>query len=561
MKTLKATLGIALTLVMTLSLIACGGTDNDVSTQEPASPGTSETAPPTTTTQAPAQQTPANIEAEAPAEGSNLADHIDIICTGSVAVINPTIPAGAGADTARIQDLLHDRLLEIRGPGDYRPGLAYEWETDDFQTIRFYLRDDVYFHNGDHFTADDVVFTLETARENQTGTAFTRWRVVETINVVEPYIIDVVLHTANYEYEFEFSHFATAIFSQRAFNENPEDPMWTSVGTGPYRVVDFSSNDFIKLERNDDYWGEMPPTRSLTFWTIPEMTARRVMLSNGEAQMAFQLSPEDADAMLENPDFNLIEDTGNIIVLAFNSQGDDVMTCPYFRLAVAHALNLEEVALVANGNWAMAPPDGNMWGMVTPYRRSDLPAREYDLTLARGYLEQSVYNGGKIELSTEGAANVRAAEMIQLQLGAIGIDIDVDVLDTASLSDKIQYNPDSTRQMWVYAIGVGPSAIATAVGQWYPGSGTNRFNVNDDDLTGMIDQLSVEGDPAAAQELAYKIQKWLWDEIPGIPAYYIKAGIPVVQGVGGLHLWGDGHRYSLRGIYWDLNQTPAHLQP
>jgi len=46
-----------------------------------------------------------------------------------------------------------------------------------------------------------------------------------------------------------------------------------------------------------------------------------------------------------------------------------------------------------------------------------------------------------------------------------------------------------------------------------------------------------------------------------IPIYQTVIGIATVPGVGGLHLWGDNFRYNLRGIYWDLDQTPAHLQP
>ncbi|MCL2402177.1 MAG: ABC transporter substrate-binding protein [Oscillospiraceae bacterium] len=551
-KKVRRNLALILVLMMGLGLLAaCAPTANDTTTGN-------ETAP----TAAPGNEQEAPMEAEPPPEGANLADHIDIIADATaISVLNINLPAGATASTSQIYDLIQDRLMANRGGTDWpEPQLAVSWHSDDAQTIRAELRQGVYFHNGARFTADDVVFTVEISHANPGGTAFARWREVERVDVIDEYTVDIILVEPNLDWRYILSHWATPILSRQAFNDNPDDPVaWGSIGTGPYRVTGFSTANFVNLERNDDYWGPAPPTRSMTFWTIPEMATRTVMMRNGEAQVSFTMSPEDLDLLENDSDFVVLRHEGWLNTISFNFMGDEVQRCPYFRRAVAHALNLNDIAIVANGQWAMPTPDGNIWGLVTPYRLDGLPLREFDVALARDYLERSVYDGRRIAMRTAGDAAIRAAELVQRQLGEIGIDIDVIQMDVPQWVDAHSWGHEL--EMWLFAVAAGPSAIGYVSGILAPGIGTNRSNINDDYFTSLINQFLNEADENAAREIAYDMQRWLWDDLVIIPLYYGINGIPVTQGIGGLHLWGNMFTYSLRGIYWDLDQTPANLRP
>jgi peptide/nickel transport system substrate-binding protein len=325
-------------------------------------------------------------------------------------------------------------------------------------------------------------------------------------------------------------------------------------------LTEFSSGIFATIERNDNYWGDLPPTRSMTFWTIPEMATRRVMLSGGEVQFVHVMSPEDIDDFAVNPDFNVIVDMGFVNTVSFKNGACPIMHDPNFRRAVAHALNFEDIAVVANGNWALPMPDGNMFSFLTPFRRDDLPRREYNLDLAREYLANSIYNGETIEFAVAGDANIRASEMIQLQLSMVGIDIDIQQMDVPSFVDAFLFNRDSERQMWLFSQTTSPSLAGTATGFFLP-VGTNRVSLYDPVLTALVHEISSEANPERARELAYEMQQWLYDDMSYIPVYVALSGITTVRGVGGMHLWGDAFRYCLRALYWDLNQTPEHLQP
>ncbi|MCL2402334.1 MAG: ABC transporter substrate-binding protein [Oscillospiraceae bacterium] len=503
------------------------------------------------------------VEAEGPEAGANLADHIDMIKDGStVTVVNPNLPAGGTVPTAWIYEMVHDRLVEIRGPGEYIPGLALSWETEDYQNIRFNLRQGVTWHNGDPFTADCVVFTIEVAREHPAGTAFARWRVVESITAVDRYTVDMVLESPDVDFLFMVSHWATPILNQSSFEANPDDPMWAAIGTGPFQITDFSSGDFITIERFDGFWGDPAPTRSITMWAIPEMAARAVMLQNGDAQLSMEMLADDLDRLSTHPDFNVIEDLLAFPVpLGFNSQGDAIMRCHYFRRAVAHALYLPDIAMAANGNWAIPLWDGTLWGLRTPYRRNDIPAWEFNQDLAREYLERSVYNGEQITMITAGAGQVRGAEMIQHQLSLVGIDIFVDIMDIPSLVSATIFNPESTNQMILFALGFSPSAVGSMTGVFYPNVGNNRLNLDNPHLNELIRALAAEPDVEIQRQIAYDIQEFFWEDLTALPLWHGVLGIAHVEGIGGMHLWGDTFRYSLRGMFWDLNYTPENLRP
>ena len=556
-------LAIILVLVMAMGILAAC----TPAAPDPVTGGDTAT-PPGTTPATPPATPPAEVGAAAPmevappAEGANLADHIDIIADATaITVLNINLPAGATASSSQVYDLLLSRLMANRGgPNWPEPQLALSWYSEDSQHIRVNLRQGVYFHNGAPFTADDVVFTVEISHAMPGGTAFARWREVDRVEVIDDYTIDIVLVAPNIDWRYILSHWATPILSRQAYLDNPDDPVaWGAVGTGPFRLTGFSSANYVHLERCDNYWGEAPPTRSLTFWTIPEMATRTVMLRNGQAQISFVMSPEDNDMLALDPDFNVFRHEGWLNTISFNHMGDEIQRCPYFRRAVAHAICIYDLAIVASGQWAMPTPDGNIWGLVTPHRLEGLPRREQDLDLARYYLEKSAYDGRTIAMRTAGDAVSRASELAQFQLSVIGIDVEVIVMDVPSWVDAHSWGHEL--EMWFFAVAAGPSAIGYVSGILAPGIGTNRSNINDPYFTDLIDRFLNEADEDVAREIAHDMQRWLWEELIIIPIYYSINAIPAVQGIGGMHLWGNMFTYSLRGIYWDLNQTPEHLRP
>jgi peptide/nickel transport system substrate-binding protein len=495
-------------------------------------------------------------------EGANFADHIDVIVNDTqLTVVNPMSPAGTGGPSSWSYILVHDRLVTQPATDVFEPQLATDWYTDDYVHFTFHLRNDVYFHNGDHFTADDVIWTANYAKNDPSAPAHARWRVIDSMNAVDPYTLEIVLSQVYVDFYNDISKNGSGILSKRAHDEKPDDPSWGHIGTGPFKVVDFSSNNYCTFERNENYWGEMPKTRSLTLWTIPEMSTRMVMMKNKEAQVSFQMTPEDLDLIESDPDFQILPVMINEpVIIGYNDQGDAVIKDINFRKAVAHALDFDDLAMVALGRWATAPWDGNVWGPDTQYRLKDLPKWEQDIDLAKEYLAKSVYNGEVIELQTTSAQNIRAAELLQLQLEQVGIKVDILPSDHAGFVDAHRFDPESKRQMHLFSMAMSPNV--SGVLNSLTSKATNRLNCNDPYVYEFADAYRGTTDVEARRAMVYEFQeKYFYESLAAMVVYWRVQGISAVNGVGGIKLSSDQFEHNLRGIFWNIDETPANLRP
>ena len=558
--------------VTMLFLVACGSNGGTDST---TSPNTNTSASPNESASSPSATPSMVVQSEGFIEGGgfegdaneavNLAEHIDIILRGDFVVLNPSMSAGNNPMPHRF---VHDRLVDHLQTGVFTPQLAERWETDDYKTWKFYLRNDVTWHNGAHFTADDVKFTIEFALENVGSLIYNRFRYVESINVIDDYTIELTLIDPNVDILFEFANFGGAtILSRKAYEDNSEDPMWASIGTGPFRVSEFVSSSYCKLERFDEFWGEAPPTKSLTLWVVPEQATRTVMLQNGEAQVTggegTALTAEDLDKFVANPDFQVFSTQGvSPTCVSFNNMGNEVVMDKNFRLAIAHGIDCEDVALAAAGNWAVPVWDGNIWGAGVQFRMEGLPKLEYDPELAKEYLAKSAYKGETLKLSISGVSV--AAEVIQMQLGEIGISIEIDTMDGPSFIDLHKWDPDNdnnARQMHLFAVAGNPSALRTLRTGMYPLSATNRLNYSSPRITELTDLFSSTDDETIRRDAVYEIQEIIYEDLPAVPIYYQYTTHVAVNGIGGVILNNDPFANCYRYIFWDLDKAPASLKP
>ena len=484
---------------------------------------------------------------EPPPEGARFAEHIDIsVDNGGLAVVNPFIPAGNPGGSQWAYTLIYDRLVEDLGENNYGPMLATSWHTDDGQTFVFNLRDDVYFHNGDHFTAEDVVGTIRVAQESTGTIGFNAWRTVDSWNIPDPYTIELTLTSVHLDFIFDISGPAGGIINEAAFRADPNEGVW--IGTGPFMVTNFSTNDFVTVERFDGFWGEAPLTQSITLRFVPEMATRLVMLQNRETHLCFGISADDVELIWDNPEFQILQLTMTApIGLAFNL-ADPLMADPNFRRAVFHALNLEDIAVVAAGTGARAPDDGNVWGMFTPYRLNDIPRWERNLDLARQYLAASTYAGETVEISAGVVTGVRAAEIVMIQLEEIGISTTINSMDLASWISYVAYGNNQS-QMHINTISFTNSAIASVSNMLIPGMAGNRSSFNKPHVTELIERARVEVDYNVRRALFEELQRYIADDPHWVNLFWRVFLYAGVSEVGGFRLDSDPFRHNLRGIF------------
>ena len=333
---------------------------------------------------------------------------------------------------------------------------------------------------------------------------------------------------------------------KKAVEADPERGVW--IGTGTYTITDFATNDYVELTRNELYWGELPPTKSMMLRYIPEMSTRYMMLENGEADICFNLSEQDLMAIESETDrFKLYTYlANNCSDIGFN-MNDPICGDINFRMAVASCLNREDIALGANGVYAEAETTGTFWGSGTPFRNVDIPIIPYDLEKAKEYLAKSPYNGETIEIFTSIPTMINASAVVQNQLAEIGIKAEIKQTDPGTfMSTAVWKSKDYQMYCFVGAFGFEP--YTASYGIYYPAAMQNRTTYVNDEIVEILDTIATETDVEKQKEAYYRIQELEAQEIPYLNLFYVKQAIAANKNIGGLVLGNDGG-HDLRYMY------------
>lgn len=476
-------------------------------------------------------------------EGADVkyAESITVIVDNTqMTVLDPAHSTAGGQGTLMNAHCIFDTLIADDN-GKLVPELATEWTNDGNQHFTFKLREDVYFHNGEQFTADDVAFTVEHAAAQSGGTAFNRYGYVESVEVVNDF--EVVLHLKAPTSDFlQYLHNPNlAILNRDACEADPEKGSW--IGTGKFIVKEFVSDQYSQLVANEDYWGGAPVTKNLRFIKVAEEATRFMMLMNNEVDLSFGCNPADFAAIVEDPNFELftyvICNTGYV---TFNMQ-DPLMADINFRKAIAHLIN-RDAMIAARFGYAEPAPNGSFWGYSTTNRNMDLPLLEYDLEKAKEYLAKSNYNGETIRISTwimESVAVQLQADLIQL-----GYNAEVQKFDTAGFAAHTKYGES---QAQIICHGGSQNSYPSSMSAFYSaGSSVNKANINIPEISDCFTKAVTSMDEAEKDACYKEAQRISYEECLYIPTTSTKHGVGAAKGVGGVILTAE-NSHDLSGIF------------
>lgn len=468
---------------------------------------------------------------ETPAPEAEYYDQIDIYLPDGVPVLNLTNKGFSGLCVTHVCFMLWDSLLSSTPEGEVGPNLATEWDMNEEGTeCTLKLRDDVYFHNGEHMTADDVLFTIELAQSEEVkGTHLARaFSEVKTCEVLGEYEVKFTLVAANQDFANSRLTGATAaIFNRKAFQDDPEKAV--TIGTGAWKLVSFEPMVSVTLERFDQFWGELPKPSKAVMHTIPEATAKDIMLKNGELTFG-EISGMYVQEYL-NLGFNVFEMTSNNCeYLSFN-QNKPLMQDKNFKLAVAYALNKQSILDVAYDGYGKLPKT-LFWGYNTAYRNPDILPIDQNIELAKEYLAKSSYNGEPVKLSACVDRNVRAAQMIEEQLMAIGININLVTMDQGGLNEVLGW--DNTTEDLVCHGGIMSGVGIAMDGYTKSGQANNAAHYSNPELDDLLTKAKATKDGPERQALYYKAQEILAEDMPYITLFHVTQYYAAAPGAGGL---------------------------
>ena len=341
--------------------------------------------------------------AGAPAKAQEMIDEI----TWALPSIADTmfVPRAWTTYLGAIMSLVQEGPLAFGDDLSLIPGVTSAEQIDP-TTYKYTIRDGVTFGDGSPLTPDDIVATFQFHMKPDSGSQLAAFfSSVASVEATGPKEVTVKLKAPNVQFQYTPAHMAGFIFKKSQLEENIEDlgtPDALPLGTGPYKLVEFSPADRVVLEARDDYWGPKPVAKRIIFVSIPDRQTRLLAMQNGDIDGTFDLAISDIDQW---------KALGNVDVITAPSLGVYLLTidhsAPPFddihvRKAIAYAIDrdgLVQALLKGNGEPATALNPPEMWAGVLPLDEvkafyGTLPGYAFDLEKAKAELAQSAHAGG-----------------------------------------------------------------------------------------------------------------------------------------------------------------------
>jgi len=435
----------------------------------------------------------------------------------------PTLnPFDASTDpTFQVSESMFETLL-VPDEGGYKPYLAESYEIIDDLTIKFVLRDDVYFHNGEKMTADDVVFSLcYAAQSNFTSTLFGAID-TEATKALDEKTVEVKLKYPYAPLMEAIACYRGAIMSKKAYEEMGQEAFGRApVGTGPMKFEHWYDGDRIELTAFDQYWGDKPAFDGVTYRVIIEGSSRTIELESGGVDIIFDAPVADWSRIEDNPNLKLLNGQSmSMVYLCFNNSME-LYGNENVRKAIAYAVNVPAVARTAYQGTA-EPAQGFMaksipgWKQEGPWEYN--PDKSKEMLAEMGYTES---NPLEVKFITFQQPYYNACiEIIQSMLEEVGIKSSIEMVDLATFTSM---NNAGELPMTVMANGASIPDPANALIAW-PLERTISLRHNDQHIQDLLDAGVQTYDMAERAAIYGELQDYLFEKLYLLPlAYPMKA--------------------------------------
>lgn len=321
---------------------------------------------------------------------------------------------------------LNDSLVYIDTEGVVQPALAVSWRRIDPLTMEFDLREDVRFHNGDLFTADDVVTTIHAQRDpaNRAPNGQGILSVIERCIKLNDYRVQLRTYMPDGMLLYRL-HIASAIYPRSIieskgpgyFHEHP-------IGTGGYVFERWERGREIVLTRNPDHWSKLVTVDELRFPIIDQKDWVDA-LRNRQLDIALNLDPHDAMRIIDSDSLVMHRREAALSHwFLFNLQGP--LADRRVRLALNYAVHRHLLCNIANHGWASPQTSVCTPGQVG--FDESIPPYPYDPDYALQLLRDAGYSSGFTLRGLVSESSGSVYQLVRVFLAKIGVRLEADIV-------------------------------------------------------------------------------------------------------------------------------------
>lgn len=414
--------------------------------------------------------------------------------------LDPTAGAAAAIDEVVYANVFQG-LTRIGPSGEVLPDLAESWTvSDDGKVYTFKLHTGVKFHDGSDFDAEDVKFSLDRARADDSVNAQKGlFSAIDTVEVVDPATVKVTLKHPQGSFLYNMGWGDAVIVAPESADTNKEKP----IGTGPFKFQNWAKGSAITLVKSDSYWGEPVFLDKAEFRIIPDAAAQVPALLSGDVQ-AFPFFPPDAVAQ--------VKDNANLKVVVGSTEGETILAInnkkpPFDNLKVRQAISyaLDRQSIIDGAVGGLGIPIGSH---LSPASKAyvDLTGEyPHDPARAKELLKEAGFESGikaTLKLPPPDYARL-GGEIIASQLRDVGIDLEIIPVEWAQWLDQVFTKKDYDLTIVSHT---EPNDIDIYSRKDY------YFNYDNPAFDKVIEELNLTADEAKRDELLGKAQKILADD-------------------------------------------------
>ena len=430
---------------------------------------------------------------------------------------------------------VYEPLLHLNGDMEYTMDLATSYEQIDDLNYVFEIREGVKFHDGQDFSADDVINTINYIRDEENGA----WRAPQysTVSDMQADGNKLTITLSEPTPAFLDSIAYTPIFCK---DDDPASLSTTANGTGAFKFVSWTPNDKIVLEKFEDYWdADAVSITNLTLKPSPDYTVAITNLEAGDLDGLNRVTVENASAIESKEGLKTVEASSSNTLDQFEigRHNCEPLSDPKVMEAMLLAFDADSI------NEAIYQGKGQVMTSCYPagakYHK-DVLENEYDLEKAKAILDETAYADGfefDCELLKGYDAGEMAAVIWQASLAQIGITMNLVTEEMSVWLDN--YLGRTYDMIWneYGMVGSDPATFNSIIlEQLYD------YQLSDlTELQELIDEGKAIGDDAVRQPIYEEIQDIVCEYLP----VYEYIAAPLICGlrdnVNNLEINGMGH--------------------
>ncbi|MEU8824802.1 ABC transporter substrate-binding protein [Streptomyces sp. NPDC048636] len=370
-----------------------------------------------------------------------------------------------------------------------KPQLATGWKMSaDHTSVTLRLRDDVTFHSGRAFSADDVIFTIKAMRRDDVTSQFKHVaKAITTMKADDDHT--VTLHMAKPVSNLFNLFEVMPIVDKATFDDLLAGKKF--IGTGPFKVAKYTPGAGLELKKNDHYWKSgRPYLDGVNINVQSQSQSMKSSLRSGQSQLALDLAPLDTVSLKGDPNFKVVaSDAADAAYYIGSNVTTPPLDKPEFRQAIAWAIDRDRIleqVLAGIGQTSSLP-----WSPSSPaFDRRKAHTYHRDIDKAGKLIARAGAKGASVNIAFNSGlpTNQSIAEIVQFDLRKAGLKAKLMPLQAADFFGKLAGG--GLPGLFVNVHGFGQLNPSTLVKGAFPfNADKNASNFDSDEYRALAERL------------------------------------------------------------------------